>query len=101
MGVSKIRDTVVSQHFAVPFGLVDARQANAEEGEYYYDEADIAEEGPVLLTAQSTIPMPPSSYEITEQVVRIAADGRSVVDVYIDFPDVEGIERIEVGITPA
>jgi len=86
-------------HFFVPSGVVDVRQQNNENAEYLYDDSILAEEGPTLETPTSVIPMPPTSYQIASQRVRIASDGRAVVDVYIEFPDVDGIETIDVAVT--
>jgi len=99
MATSRNRDVVLDPHFFVPSGVVDVRQQSDENNEYLYDVSTLAEEGPVLDTPQSVIPMPPTSYEITEQRVRISSDGRAVVDVYIDFPDIEGINTIDVRVT--
>jgi len=99
MATSRDRDVVLDPHFFVPSGVVDVRQQNNENAEYLYDDSILAEEGPTLETPTSVIPMPPTSYQIASQRVRIASDGRAVVDVYIEFPDVDGIETIDVAVT--
>jgi hypothetical protein len=99
MATSRDRDVVLDPHFFVPSGIVDVRQQNNIDAEYLYDDSILADEGPELQTPTSVIPMPPTSYSIASQRVRIASDGRAVVDVYVEFPDVEGIETIEVAVT--
>ena len=44
-------------------------------------------------------PMPPTSYTIVDQRVRIASDGRAIVDAIVDFPDVDGVISIDVRVT--
>ena len=96
------KQLILDNRFFVPPGVVDVRQAGEENGEGYYTEpTDIAVEGPILDTPASVVPMPPTSYEIVEQRVRISSDGRAVVDVMVEFPDLDGVENIEVRITKA
>jgi len=99
MATSRVRDVVIDPHFFVPSGVIDVRQQNNENSDYLYDASTVAQEGPIILTPESTIPMPPTSYSIAEQHVRMASDGRAVVDVYVDFPDVDGINTIDVRVT--
>lgn len=96
------KQIVLDNRFFVPPGVIDVRQAGAEEGDSYYgDPADVAVEGPVLDNPVSIVPMPPTSYEIASQRVRISSDGRAVVDVFLEFPDLTGVETIDVRITKA
>jgi hypothetical protein len=89
----------IDPNFFVPPGLVDARQQNKEDGEFYYTPADVAQETPILDIPTATIPMPPTSYEIIEQHVRHSPDGTAVVDLTIAFPDIPGVASIDVRIT--
>lgn len=99
MATDRIRDIEIDPRFFCPPGVIDVRQANKENGEFYYDEETLAVEGPVLEYPESVLPMPPSSYEIVEQRVRIAPDGRAVVDVTVEFPDIAGVYSIDVRVT--
>jgi hypothetical protein len=95
------KQTLLDNRFFLPPGIVDVRAAGEENGEGYYDTPDVAVEGPILSDPNSAVPMPPTSYKIVEQRVRISSDGRAVVDVYLEFPDVAGIETIDVRVTKA
>lgn len=99
MATDRQRDIELDPRFYCPPGIIDVRQANKENGEYYYNPDDIAVEGPVLDYPEAVLPMPPSSYKIVDQRVRIAPDGRAVVDVTVEFPDVQGIYSIDVRVT--
>jgi hypothetical protein len=91
----------IDPNFFVPPGVVDARQANKENGEFFYAPGDVASAGdaPILDIPQATIPMPPTSYEIVAQHVRHSPDGSTVVDVTIEFPEIPGVASIDVRIT--
>lgn len=96
------KQTILDNRFYVPPGVIDVRARGEEDGDVYYDNPeDVAVDGPVLETPISDVPMPPTSYAIVEQRVRVSTDGHSVVDVMIEFPDVPGIETIDVRITKA
>lgn len=95
------KQLILDNRFFVPPGVIDVRQAGEEDGEGYYDPIDLMVEGPILETPVSVVPMPPTSYEIVEQRVRITSDGRAVVDVTVEFPSVDGVETIDVRITKA
>lgn len=99
MGVSRVRDVALDQRFAIPPGVIDVREANNADGDWYYDDSTRAEEGPILVVPDAPLPSPPSTYEIYEQKVRTASDGRSVVDVTLNFADVPGVTNIEVRVT--
>lgn len=99
MAIQNNQSIEIDPNFFVPPGLVDARQQNKEDGEFYYTPADVAVAAPILDIPTATIPMPPTSYEIIEQHVRHSPDGTTVVDVTIDFPDISGVASIDVRIT--
>ena len=101
MAKEENKQIILDNRFFVPPGVIDVRAAGAEDGETFYDATDIAVEGPTLSYPEATLPMPPSSYAIAEQRVRIASDGRAVVDVLLEFPDIAGVETIDVRITKA
>lgn len=101
MAIQQNPQTIIDKHFFVPVGAVDVRQQNDSDTEFIYTPADTAQDSnqPILATPTSTVPMPPSSYEIVSQRVRISADGTAVVDVTLQFPDIPGIDHIDVRIT--
>lgn len=99
MAKDRDRDIELDPRLYVPPGIIDVRQANKENGEYYYNAEDVAAEGPILEHPEAVLPMPPSSYQIVDQRVRIAPDGRAVVDVTVEFPDVQDIYSIDVRVT--
>jgi len=99
MATSRVRDVVIDPRFFVPPGVVDVRHQNNEDAEVLYDASTLAQEGPVLQSPASVIPMPPTSYTIVDQRVRIASDGRAIVDAIVDFPDVDGVISIDVRVT--
>lgn len=94
---------IIDKHFFVPVGAVDVRQQNDTDSENtsYIDNSDVAldDNQPTLGTPTATVPMPPTSYSIVDQRVRISADGTAVVDVTIEFPDIPGIDHFDVRIT--
>lgn len=92
---------IIDDRFYIPTGLIDVRSAGSTDGSGYYGPQDVAVQGPTLNTPTAVVPMPPTSYTITEQHVRISSDGRAVVDVYLDFPDVKGVNTIDVRVTKA
>lgn len=98
------RDIELDPRFFVPVGVVDVRQDN-ETNSYagYTNGEDVvfANEGPILEYPNSTAPSAPISYTITSQQVRIGADGSTVVDVYVEFPDEIVGYDIDVRVTPA
>lgn len=99
------KQIIIDEHFFVPQGVIDVRHASEEEGSTFYSSPDdvaapdvyipdaTSEEVPVL--------MPPTSFSVYEQRVRIASDGRAVVDVVLDFPDMYGAKSIDVRVTKA
>jgi hypothetical protein len=95
------KQIILDNRFFVPAGVIDVRAKGAEDGESNYIIGDQMVEGPILSNPVATIPMPPSSYQIVEQHVRITSDGRAVVDVMLEFPDIDGVETIDVRITKA
>lgn len=101
------RDIELSPRFLVPPAVIDIRQDNDEDSYAVYTgaEGDIVtpneNAGPVLDYPESSIPQAPSTYRIVEQTVRISADGSTVVDVLLEFPDNLGVYDIDVRVTPA
>lgn len=92
---------IIDSHFFVPVGAIDIRQQNKEDSEFIYTATDVASDNnaPILETPTSNVPMPPTSFEIVSQRVRISADGSAVVDVTLQFPDIPGVDHIDVRIT--
>lgn len=101
MAVDTNKQTIIDSHFFVPKGVVDVRQANDDDYAATYTADDTAQDPPILDTPTAAVPMPPTSYQIVDQYVRISADGTAVVDVTIEFPDVAGINTIDVRVTKA
>lgn len=101
MAKSRDRDIELNPHFAVPPGVVDVRQENKENQDFIYTQHPdtIAVDGPVLQSPDATIPNAPSGYTIVSQTVRVGADGKSVTDVLLEFPDI-GPYEIDVAVTP-
>lgn len=101
MAIQQNPQTIIDRNFFVPVGTVDIRQQNTEDYEFSYTAADIATDNnqPTLNTPTATVPAPPTSFAITEQRVRISTDGTAVVDVTLEFPDIPGIDHIDVRIT--
>lgn len=93
--------TIIDSHFFVPVGAVDIRQQNVTDYQYTYTPADTADDNnqPILQTPTSAVPAPPTSFSIVSQRVRISADGTAVVDVTLQFPDIPGIDHLDVRIT--
>lgn len=98
---SRHREIELDPHFFVPPGMIDVRQENKENMEYVYSDNPevIAEEGPVLEFPNSPVPNAPSGYTIVSQTIRTGSDGRTVVDVLLEFPDIGA--DIDVRVTPA
>lgn len=101
MAVQRTREIEIDPMFYVPPGVVDVRQENKDNGEFSYQVVDMAGYGPVLATPTSTVPMPSTGFQIVDQAVRIGSDGRTVVDVTLDFPDVSDTYSIDVRVSPA
>lgn len=101
MAIQQNVQQIIDSHFFVPVGAVDIRQQNNTDFEFIYTAPDVATDNnaPILDTPTSTVPMPPTSYEIVSQRVRISADGSAVVDVTLQFPDIPGVDHIDVRIT--
>lgn len=96
------RDIELDPRFFVPPGVIDVRQENNENTDYIYaaNPEIIADGGPVLERSDSPIPNAPSGYRIVSQKLRTAPDGRVVVDVELEFPNI-GVYGIDVRTTPA
>lgn len=101
MAVQDSIQTIIDRHFFVPVGAVDIRQQNEADSEFSYSPGTIAQDNnqPILQQPTDTVPMPPTSYEIVSQHVRISSDGTAVVDVTLQFPDIPGVDHIDVRIT--
>lgn len=99
MATNRDRDIEIDPRFFVPPGVHDIRQENKQNSEYSYDYQTQAVDGPVLEFPDSVVPMPSGNYQIVEQRVRMTTDGRLVVDVIVDFPDVADIYSVEVSVT--
>lgn len=95
------KQLILDDRFFLPPGVIDVRSAGEENGVGFYDPEDVAVDGPTLLTAESTIPIAPTSFQVVDQHVRIGSDGRAVVDVTLEFPDLPGVYSIEVGLSKA
>lgn len=111
MAIEPTKQTILDQSFYVPKGVIDVRQANAaDSGQDYYGDASSggASGGGTGGSAdfpfpQGTTPgvLPPTSFTVISQQVRIAPDGGLVVDVILEFPDVPGVDHIDVRIAKA
>lgn len=101
--MARDRDIELDPRFLVPPGVIDVRQENKDDSYQAYSPEDVVlpGDGPVLEFSNSTVPRAPSRYTIVSQNVRNAADGRTVVDVLLDFPDNMGEVDIDVRVTPA
>lgn len=99
MAKTRTRSVDIDGRFFVPPGVVDIRQENKENGEFAYGSSDTAIGAPVLESPEAIVPMPLDGMQIISQTVRITADGSSVVDVELSFPDVEGVQSIDVRAT--
>lgn len=97
MATDRDRYIELDRRFVVPPGVVDVRQEYSEDSSYDYDDNTLATEL-VLSEPDSTLPVP-ASFNIVGQVVRIAPDGTSVVDVTIEFQDNDSIADIEMQVT--
>lgn len=99
------RDIELDPRFLVPPGVIDVRQENREDWAPVYNDSssDITvdpSDGPILEFPSSLTLNAPSTYKIVSQTIRTAADGRTVVDVLLEFPDNQGIFDIDVKVTP-
>lgn len=98
MAIQRTREIEIDPMFHVPVNVVDVRQQNKVDGQFSYAAGDVAE-GPTVATPTSLVPMVPTTFSIVDQAVRISADGSSVVDVTVEFPDVTGISAVDVQVT--
>ena len=89
---------VVDDLFSIPPGVVDARRSGEVDGESFYDFEDTATIGPILEDVDAVIPLP-TSFTVVDQTIRFTSDGRSVVDVVLEFPDTTSVEAIDVKVT--
>jgi hypothetical protein len=84
----------------------DSRVGYTEDGElvgYLYDDATTAEfeEFGQGDTGASSLLSPPDSVTVLAQEVRVTQDGRFVVDVIIEVPDMQGIISFDQSISKA
>jgi len=96
------RDIELDPRLFVPPNVIDVRQENKELYDYVYVNAPevIADEGPTLESPNSPIPNAPTTYSIKSQTIRNTPDGRAVVDLVLEFPDI-GVYSVDVKVTPA
>lgn len=92
-------EIVVDKRYYAPPFVVDVRQEGANDADYI--PGGSAGSGgttpaPELPGDGGKIRLPPTSFTIVSQTVRIAADGRAVVDVLLEVPDVSGVQAIDV-----
>lgn len=98
-------DIELNPAFPVPPNVIDVRQENSDDSYQNYDGGNAGDivgpgNGPILGTPDAPVPNAPSRYSIVSQTLRTSPDGRTVVDVLIDFPDVNDI-NVDVRVTPA
>jgi hypothetical protein len=94
--------TYIDKRFYNPPFVIDVRSAGEEDsfGDYAAGGGGGGEPAPDLPgTGEGKVISPPTSYTIINQTVRISADGSSVVDVTMEFPDATGIVAVDVRIT--
>lgn len=103
MAKSPNEDILLDPRFYVPAFVIDVRQEGERDGEMDYLPGNVADAGPTITTpgtgAGTNIPMPPTTISVVSETVRKTSDGRTVVDLVLEFPDVQGIEQIDVGMT--
>jgi hypothetical protein len=112
MATFKDRDIEIDPRFPVPQGVVDVRQESGTEISYGYSETDGSENDPalavindgsssstpILLNPAQLVPIP-KSFHVVAQETRITTDGRTVVDVTVEYPDVDGVSAVERRLT--
>lgn len=104
MATQSNQQQIIDAHFYVPKGVVDMRQQDSTDYGYVYTpdtKANAGGDAPILDKPPSKVPAPPTSYMIVDQHVRTAADGSTVVDVTVEFPDIVGVNSIDVRVTKA
>lgn len=101
MAVDSNNQIVIDPRFFVPPGAVDMRQADLSNYQASYTPTTTAVQGPILNKPSAKVPMPPTSYQVVDQHVRVSADGSTVVDVTVEFPDIPGVNSIDVRVTKA
>lgn len=104
MAIQTNQQQIIDSRFFVPKGVVDMRQDDGTNHGYVYTPDTLANAdgtAPILSKPGATTPMPATSYQIVDQHVRVAADGSTVVDVTLEFPDIPGVQSIDVRTTKA
>jgi hypothetical protein len=89
------RDIIIDPYFLVPPLLVDARQWEDEDASEFADE-DTSTVDPTetdSLVDYGSLPPSISSMRVIEQITKITADGRTVVDVVVEFEESSGSLR--------
>lgn len=96
------KQIILDDRFFTPPGIVDVRSEGQENGAVNYTPDIVAsdDEAPVLSDPSQTVPNP-TSFSVVDQHVRISSDGRATVDVTLEFPDIPGIQSIDVQVTKA
>lgn len=97
---------VIDPNFFLPPGVVDARYVNDSDTAGLYTDpsgpsdslidSEVVGEIPDSVIANPTTIQAPNTMTVIDQVVRIAADGRFVVDVVIEVEDIPGVANFEV-----
>lgn len=96
------KQIILDNRFFVPPGVIDVRSAGEQDGSGFYDAvADVADipDASAPDPDSPSILLPPTSFTIVEQRVRISTDGKAAVDVLLEFPDVPGVQTIDLRVT--
>ena len=101
MAKTSRREIQIDPRFPVPSNVIDVRQENQEDSYQNYEGGSVVgpDDGPVLGAPDAPVPNAPSSYTIVSQTLRTTPDGRTVVDVLLEFPDM-GYVSVDVRVTP-
>lgn len=98
---------VLDPNFFAPPGVVDVRYINDDETDGLYvddSEGDVSGvdaevlDDPVVDSQPGGLE-PPANITIVSQTVKVAADGKFVVDVVIDVDDMPGVSSYETRLT--
>lgn len=107
--------TVIDSRFDIPDGLDAFYYADVPDHDATEEEVIILAEDIVVATSvdgtgteytpevivSSTAPPPPTSIAIISQSVKTSPDGRQVINVVIEVPDVSGVLNYDVRVTAA
>jgi shikimate 5-dehydrogenase len=105
--VVTVQPVVLDPNFFVPPGVVDVRYVNETDTDsLYIDDPNNNEADPdatatddLIIDTTTTGLEPPANITIVSQTVKVAADGRFVVDVVIDVEDAPGVTTYESRLT--